>query len=84
MDTRPPCAKVSRELARELLIAISYCSPENVLNSGFQPENTNKTNGVSLANGDGAERYRSELISISYAESPDALTPPVAPRNHLA
>ncbi|MFQ6623679.1 hypothetical protein Gotur_004175, partial [Gossypium turneri] len=41
------------------------------------------TNGAAVTKTDGAEKYRSELISISYAQSPDDQVTPVVLRNHV-
>lgn len=79
MDSKVSSDKVSQELARELLIAISYSVPDTVDHAS---KNIDSANGVAVANADGAEKYRSELISISYAQSPDAQVPPVV-GNHV-
>lgn len=65
-----PSNNISQEEARESLIAISYTSPEeeqeSVTTSDVKP-----TNGVvTKRNSEDAEKLRSELISISYDESP--------------
>ncbi|MBA0709674.1 hypothetical protein Golax_024698, partial [Gossypium laxum] len=46
-------------------------------------KNIDATNGAAVTKTDGAEKYRSELISISYAQSPDDQVPPVVLRNHV-
>ncbi|KAL0800419.1 hypothetical protein Bca101_055594 [Brassica carinata] len=65
---------ISQEQARESLIAISYTSPEEVEDSltpsDVKPVVTTNTNGVAKTNSEAAEKLRSELISISYDESP--------------
>lgn len=72
MDSRSTCDKVSEELTRELLIAISYSVPEKVFDFNLPSENCSPVDGLVMANGDPvAEKYRSELISISYVEAPD-------------
>ncbi|GMY29800.1 hypothetical protein FCV25MIE_25042 [Fagus crenata] len=71
MDIKASCKEVSEELARELLIAISYSLPDQVLELNSVPENFNSVDNVVVSNNDGAEKYRSELISISYVQSPD-------------
>ncbi|KAL6349183.1 hypothetical protein AAG906_033839 [Vitis piasezkii] len=77
MDNKAPGQEGSLELARELLIAISYCTPEKVLSLNCTPADFNVANGVVLTDGDGAEKFRSKLISISYAQSPDSKVLPV-------
>jgi hypothetical protein len=66
MDNGGLCKDVSEELARELLIAISYPVADQVLDLSFVP-----VDRVAVSNGDVSEQYRSELISISYVQSPD-------------
>lgn len=66
MDSRGACKEVSDELARELLIAISYPVPDQVLDLSFVPRDR-----VLVANGDGDEKYVSELMTISNVQSPD-------------
>ncbi|XWS49600.1 hypothetical protein CRYUN_Cryun12cG0017100 [Craigia yunnanensis] len=83
MDVKVPSDKVTQELARELLIAISYSVPDTDLNSDHAPKNVDGANGAAVANADEAEKYRSELISISDAQSPDAQVPPVVLGNHV-
>ncbi|XVF10999.1 hypothetical protein REPUB_Repub07fG0231500 [Reevesia pubescens] len=78
-----PSDKFTQELARELLIAISYSVPETDLNSDHASKNIDSANGAAVAKTDGAEKYRSELISISYAQSPDAQVSPVVLANHV-
>ncbi|KAG2320516.1 hypothetical protein Bca52824_013729 [Brassica carinata] len=69
-----PSNDISQEQARESLIAISYTSPEEVEDSltpsDVKPVVTTNTNGVAKTNSEAAEKLRSELISISYDESP--------------
>lgn len=74
MDTISPTSVVSQELARELLMAISEAIPDNVLASKLLPENSDNVNVIELKEREAAEKYRSELISISYIESPDCQT----------
>lgn len=69
MDNRSP-AKESKEVARESLIAISNSLPEKTLDSNFVSE-SKKSDGIAIPNRDKDDKFRSELISISYAESPD-------------
>lgn len=72
MDNGVLCKEVSDELARELLIAISYPVPDQVLDLSFLPV----VDRVVVANGDGDghEKYVSELTSISNVQSPDIKT----------
>ncbi|MFQ6662152.1 hypothetical protein Gotur_030057 [Gossypium turneri] len=69
-----------QELARELLIAISYSVPDTDPNSDHALKIIDGANGA-VAAIDKAEKYRSELISISDT-SPDAQVPPVVLGNH--
>ncbi|KAF3449476.1 hypothetical protein FNV43_RR10204 [Rhamnella rubrinervis] len=72
MDSRLTCERVSEELTRELLIAISYSVPEKVFDCNLSSENFSRVDGLVVSNGDlVAEKYRSELISISYVDAPD-------------
>ncbi|KAF5181125.1 hypothetical protein FRX31_029288 [Thalictrum thalictroides] len=82
MDTKSPENKPSQEETRESLIALSECTPESVSASKHLPDNGNSVNPVDLEDGDEAEKCRSELISISYTQSPDVNTLPVALKNH--
>ncbi|KAL4298423.1 hypothetical protein GQ457_12G001470 [Hibiscus cannabinus] len=72
MDSKVPSQKVTQELARELLIAISYSVPDTDPNSNSASKIVDGTNGAVAANVDEVEKYRSELISISDDQSPDA------------
>ncbi|XP_006368431.3 uncharacterized protein LOC18094194 isoform X1 [Populus trichocarpa] len=82
MDNKAACEEISQELARESLIGISYCLPDKVQNSEGVPQSVNDEEKLPVINGDGAEKYRSELISISDIQSPDTATSPVASENH--
>ncbi|KAK8709409.1 hypothetical protein V6N13_060425 [Hibiscus sabdariffa] len=82
MDSKVPSQKVTQELARELLIAISYSVPDTDPNSNSASKIVDGTNGAVAANVDEVEKYRSELISISDDQSPDAQVPPVVLENH--
>jgi hypothetical protein len=82
MDNKAACEEISQELARESLICISYCLPDKVQNSEGVPQSVNDEEKLPVINGDGAEKYRSELISISDIQSPDTATSPVASENH--
>ncbi|OAY29756.1 uncharacterized protein LOC110602197 [Manihot esculenta] len=76
MDAKEVHSEVSEELTRETLIGISYLLPEKVQNSDVD-EILNAEKSVSRTNSDGADKYRSELISISYCPSPDMMPSPV-------
>lgn len=59
------------EVTRESLIAISYPEPEKILTSNLP---SGKLNGGALVKttvSDGEDKFRSELISISYTQSPE-------------
>ncbi|KAI7989127.1 hypothetical protein LOK49_LG13G01780 [Camellia lanceoleosa] len=71
MDIKTLSEEASLELARELLIAISLCVPEKVLNL-VASENLNNGNGAVVTNSDEDEELRSKLISIAYVQPPDA------------
>ena len=77
MDNKVPGKEDSLELARELLIGISNITPEEVPSLNCTPEGFLDTNGVAVSDGDWAEKFRSELISISYEQSPDGKVLPV-------
>ena len=77
MDNKAAREKISQELARESLIGISYCLPDKVHNSEVVPQSVNDEEKLPVINGDGAEKYRSELMSISDSQSPDTATSPV-------
>lgn len=66
--------EISEEVTRESLIAISYSEPEKDPSIESAPENSKYENVVKSVNED--DKYRSELISISYAESPDTEVQP--------
>ncbi|CAL5359636.1 unnamed protein product [Camellia sinensis] len=71
MDIKTLSEEASLELARELLIAISLCVPEKVMNL-VASENLNNGNGAVVTNSDEDEELRSKLISIAYVQPPDA------------
>lgn len=74
----PPCKEASEDVTRESLIALSYSLPDKVLTSKLSPENPKKENAVGQLGSEGAaDEYRSELISISYPQSPDIKVLPV-------
>ncbi|CAB4299687.1 unnamed protein product [Prunus armeniaca] len=69
------------EVTRESLIAISYPEPEKVITSNLSSGKLNggKLNGEALVKtivSDGEDKFRSELISISY-QSPEVGSLPV-------
>ncbi|KAK3014186.1 hypothetical protein RJ639_008687 [Escallonia herrerae] len=70
MDIRACREELSLDLARELLIAISYSIPDKVLDC-VSSERSNICNGVAVTEVDGADDLRSKLISISHNQSPD-------------
>lgn len=73
MDIRASCEESSLELARELLITISYSVPDKILDSSAFENFSNKDEAVT-DNTDGADDLsllRSKLISISNIQSPD-------------
>ncbi|KGN56651.1 hypothetical protein Csa_009703 [Cucumis sativus] len=89
MDTTVPGRNAPEEVTRESLISISYEEPETVLSSNQPSEKISREN-INLANGinhnqmegkeyDGDEKFRSELIAISFLESlPETGSVPVA------
>ncbi|PIN01844.1 hypothetical protein CDL12_25644 [Handroanthus impetiginosus] len=82
MDKIEPSKELIEDLTREQLIAISYRVPDANQNTDQTPEISPKyINGevVEPLISDGKEKYRSELISISYLPSPDAVVLPPSP-----
>lgn len=73
MDKSAPGKEACEEVTRESLIAISYTLPDNTFASKLSSEIPNREKPVDAKDDDGAEKYRSELISISNSESPDTL-----------
>ncbi|CAN6562409.1 unnamed protein product [Malus baccata var. baccata] len=67
MDKAGLGKEAPEEVTRESLISISYSEPEKNLTSNLS---SGKSNGEAI-DADGEEKFRSELISISYAESPE-------------
>ncbi|KAB2595132.1 hypothetical protein D8674_030582 [Pyrus ussuriensis x Pyrus communis] len=67
MDKAGLGKEAPEEVTRESLIAISYSLPEKNLTSKLS---SGKLNGEAVDT-DGEEKFRSELISISYTESPE-------------
>lgn len=78
MDKTAPEKEVPEEVTRESLISISYSLPENDLTSKPSPDKLNGENLVGGIDCDGEDKFRSELISISYTQSPDVGGLPVA------
>ncbi|KAA8538647.1 hypothetical protein F0562_028159 [Nyssa sinensis] len=78
MDKKESAKEASEDVTRESLIALSYRLPEKDLSLELSPEKLNGENLVEGINGDGAEKYRSKLISISNSQSPDIKALPVA------
>ncbi|KAG5627172.1 hypothetical protein H5410_012390 [Solanum commersonii] len=76
MDKKESGKEISEEVTRESLIAISYSEPEIDPSIESVPENSNRENVVKSLNDIRDDKYRSELISISYAESPDTEVQP--------
>ncbi|KAK6804232.1 hypothetical protein RDI58_002016 [Solanum bulbocastanum] len=76
MDKKESGKEISEEVTRESLIAISYSEPEVDSSIESVPENSNSENVVKCLNDIRDDKYRSELISISYAESPDTEVQP--------
>lgn len=65
--------EMSKELARELLISISSTLPDMVMDlDKFRPVLERPTGAGVAGKDDRAEKYRSDLISISFAQSPDS------------
>lgn len=73
-------AEFTRETARRSLIAISQSLPEtSLLNPKVNPPST--TPGANGYRDDGAAKCRSNLISISYPSTLDAICTPCPPKN---
>ena len=70
MDSISPSKKAIKEVARESLIAISSTLSEESLDLNCISEGK-KADGNLMSYADGDDKFRSELISISYVESPD-------------
>ncbi|KAJ0051983.1 hypothetical protein Pint_00013 [Pistacia integerrima] len=70
MDKSALGKEAREEITREALITISYTVPDKTVASKLSSESVN---GEKLGNGDydEAEKFRSQLIAISYSESPD-------------
>ncbi|KAI3731965.1 hypothetical protein L1987_63159 [Smallanthus sonchifolius] len=74
MAKREVESDVSVDLTRESLIALSYSLPDTDFSSPELPKSVK--NVTEAVNNDGKDKFRSELISISYAESPDTKDSP--------
>ncbi|KAM7530958.1 hypothetical protein LguiB_034368 [Lonicera macranthoides] len=73
MDIRAHSEVSSSELARELLISISYSLPDKILNSPTAENIVKVEDGTVFPELDETDNeYRSKLISLSYNQSPDA------------
>uniref|UniRef100_A0A7N0UXV9 Uncharacterized protein n=1 Tax=Kalanchoe fedtschenkoi TaxID=63787 RepID=A0A7N0UXV9_KALFE len=79
MAFQPATPVASPDLVRELLIAISDSLPDNITGVNSLPEELSHPNSVPSVNGrdDGVEKLRSQLISITYPQSPDVDALPV-------
>ena len=77
MAKREVRSDVSEDLTRESLIALSYSLPDTSLSSPDLPKSSSILKNVAeTVNTDEKEKLRSDLISISYAESPDVKDSP--------
>uniref|UniRef100_A0A7N0UYB4 Uncharacterized protein n=1 Tax=Kalanchoe fedtschenkoi TaxID=63787 RepID=A0A7N0UYB4_KALFE len=79
MDSPAARKEASDDITREYLIGISNSLPDKILGQKCGPEETDNSTG-STKNVDKAEEQMSELISISYDQSPDGQAVPIAPR----
>ncbi|KAG8391420.1 hypothetical protein BUALT_Bualt01G0186000 [Buddleja alternifolia] len=79
MDKKETCKESCDDATRESLIAISYRLPSADLTAEMSPKNRHGEKAGDPLTRDGDEKYRSELISISYSPSPDAKVLPVLP-----
>ncbi|KAF3447583.1 hypothetical protein FNV43_RR12770 [Rhamnella rubrinervis] len=77
MDKEALGKEVAEEVTRESLIAISYCEPDNFYASKSSSEKVNGESLIRGIDGDAEDKFRSELISISYTQSPDIKVLPV-------
>ncbi|KAL0007416.1 hypothetical protein SO802_008918 [Lithocarpus litseifolius] len=78
MDKTVPGKEVPDEVTRESLISISYSEPDKVPTSKLSSEKLNSENHLGRVDSNGNEKYRSELISISYTQSPETGGLPVS------
>ncbi|KAG6437859.1 hypothetical protein SASPL_102789 [Salvia splendens] len=79
MDKAEPNKELTEDSTRESLIALSYKVPANEQPAATSPKDTSIENGCGSPHFDGKEKYRSELISISYSPSPDMEIRPLSP-----
>lgn len=70
MAKREGVSEVSADLTRESLIALAYSLPDTDTTSPELPK-TDIKNVTKAVNTDEKDKFRSELISIAYDESPD-------------
>ena len=78
MDKTVPGKEVPDEVTRESLISISYSEPDKVPTTKLSSEKLNSENHLGRVDSNGDEKYRSELISISYTQSPETGGLPVS------
>ena len=78
MDKTVPGKEVPDEVTRESLISISYSEPDKIPTSKLSSEKLNSENHLGRVDSNGDEKYRSELISISYTQSPETGGLPVS------
>lgn len=72
MDKSELGKEAREEVTRESLIAISYSVPDtDPLDSKLTPDKINGVDSDSDAADGAADKFRSELISISYSDSPN-------------
>uniref|UniRef100_A0A0E0K3T8 Uncharacterized protein n=1 Tax=Oryza punctata TaxID=4537 RepID=A0A0E0K3T8_ORYPU len=77
--TAPTATEFTQEAARQSLIEISQSLPEKPSAQNLEVKSPSPR-AADEAHEDGAEKYRSKLISISYL-SPDAQPTPCPPKN---
>ncbi|MBA0850933.1 hypothetical protein Goshw_009795 [Gossypium schwendimanii] len=77
MDRKVLSDEISIEQARESLIAISFTVPDT------SPNTDNASRNIDGAMTDGTEKFRTELISISYDHSPDVQEAPILLGTHV-
>ncbi|KAL3833004.1 hypothetical protein ACJIZ3_007740 [Penstemon smallii] len=82
MDKKEIAKEFAENAARESLIEISYRLPETGLTAENSPKYINGQEFVEPLTRDGDEKYRSELISISYSLSPDVKVLPLLPQQN--
>lgn len=86
MDMADTNKEPTEDSTRESLIAISYGVPKAEQPAAMSPKTTSneKSGDTPVSNGDGDEKYRSKLISISCSPSPDMKAQPLLPVEHDA